>query len=212
MAIGDELRERMGQAAVRAAKAAHYVNAGTIEFLLEPDGNFYFMEMNTRIQVEHPVTEMVTGVDLVKEMIRIAAGETLSYRQSDIRSSGHAIECRISAEDPEKRFLPCAGTITGLHLPGGNGVRVDTALYQGCVVPPFYDSMLAKVIVHAATRAEAIQKMRSALGELVIEGITTNVDFQYELVGSEAFAAADTTAINEMLEKKCERQEGKTDA
>ena len=203
-AISPALRKKMGEAAVQAAKAAGYVNAGTIEFLLDSDGCFYFMEMNTRIQVEHPVTELVTGVDLVKQMILISAGEALSYRQSELSFSGHAIECRITAEDPEHRFLPNAGRITGLHLPGGNGVRVDTALYQGCEVPPFYDSMLAKLIVHAPTRDEAIRKMRSTLGELVIEGITTNVDFLYELVGSVEFAEADVNAINEILEQKCE--------
>ena len=202
--LKEETRRKMGKAAVRAAKAAGYWSAGTVEFLVDDEQNFYFMEMNTRIQVEHPVTELVTGVDLVKQMILISAGEALSYRQSELSFSGHAIECRITAEDPEHRFLPNAGRITGLHLPGGNGVRVDTALYQGCEVPPFYDSMLAKLIVHAPTRDEAIRKMRSTLGELVIEGITTNVDFLYELVGSVEFAEADVNAINEILEQKCE--------
>ena len=202
--LKEETRRKMGKAAVRAAKAAGYWSAGTVEFLVDDEQNFYFMEMNTRIQVEHPVTELVTGVDLVKQMILISAGEALSYRQSELSFLGHAIECRITAEDPEHRFLPNAGRITGLHLPGGNGVRVDTALYQGCEVPPFYDSMLAKLIVHAPTRDEAIRKMRSTLGELVIEGITTNVDFLYELVGSVEFAEADVNAINEILEQKCE--------
>ena len=192
----------MGRAAVCAAKAAGYFSAGTVEFLVDDEQNFYFMEMNTRIQVEHPVTEAVTGVDLVTQMILISAGYPLSYRQAEVHFSGHAIECRISAEDPEHNFLPCAGKITGLYLPGGNGIRVDTALYQGYTVPPFYDSMLAKVIVHAPTRDEAIWKMRSALGELVIEGITTNADFQYELVGSREFAKADMNAINKLLEEK----------
>lgn len=202
--LKEETRRKMGKAAVKTAKAAGYWSAGTVEFLVDEEQNFYFLEMNTRIQVEHPVTELVTGVDLVKQMILISAGETLLQRQSEISFSGHALECRITAEDPQHAFLPCAGKITGLHLPGGNGVRVDTALYQGCEVPPFYDSMLAKLIVHAPTREEAIRKMRSALGELVIEGITTNVDFLYQLTGSEEFAAADVNAINEMLEKKCE--------
>lgn len=200
--LKEETRRKMGRAAVCAAKAAGYFSAGTVEFLVDDEQNFYFMEMNTRIQVEHPVTEAVTGVDLVKQMILISAGSPLSYRQAEIHFSGHAIECRISAEDPEHNFLPCAGKITGLYLPGGNGIRVDTALYQGYTVPPFYDSMLAKVIVHAPTRDEAIWKMRSALGELVIEGITTNADFQYELVGSREFAKADMNAINKILEEK----------
>ena len=200
--LKEETRRKMGRAAVCAAKAAGYFSAGTVEFLVDDEQNFYFMEMNTRIQVEHPVTEAVTGVDLVKQMILISAGYPLSYRQAEVHFSGHAIECRISAEDPEHNFLPCAGKITGLYLPGGNGIRVDTALYQGYTVPPFYDSMLAKVIVHAPTRDEAIWKMRSALGELVIEGITTNADFQYELVGSREFAKADMNAINKLLEEK----------
>ena len=208
--LKEETRRKMGKAAVQAARAAGYWSAGTVEFLVDDEQNFYFMEMNTRIQVEHPVTELVTGIDLVKEMIRIAAGEPLSRAQSEIHCLGHAIECRITAEDPERCFLPNAGKITGLHLPGGNGVRVDTALYQGYEVPPFYDSMLVKLIVHAPSRDEAIQKMRSALGELVIEGITTNVDFLYELVGSAEFAEADMRAINEML--SFGRQKGNLDA
>lgn len=208
--LKEETRRKMGKAAVQAARAAGYWSAGTVEFLVDDEHNFYFMEMNTRIQVEHPVTELVTGIDLVKEMIRIAAGEPLSRAQSEIHCLGHAIECRITAEDPERCFLPNAGKITGLHLPGGNGVRVDTALYQGYEVPPFYDSMLVKLIVHAPSRDEAIQKMRSALGELVIEGITTNVDFLYELVGSAEFAEADMRAINEML--SFGRQKGNLDA
>lgn len=202
-ALSDELRAEMGKAAVRAAKAVGYYSAGTIEFLVDKSGAFYFMEMNTRIQVEHPVTEMVTGVDLIQQMIRIAAGEKLAYRQEDVRPSGHAIECRISAEDANRGFLPCAGTVTDVHFPGGNGVRVDSFLYNGCQIPPFYDSMLAKVIVHGTTREEAIRRMRSALGELVIEGITTNLDFQYELVGSRLFADGDAQAINEELEERC---------
>ncbi|MEF9840085.1 MAG: acetyl-CoA carboxylase biotin carboxylase subunit, partial [Lachnospiraceae bacterium] len=180
MAITDALRQEMGQAAVKAAKAAGYVNAGTIEFLLERNQNFYFMEMNTRIQVEHPVTEWVTGIDLVKEQIKIADGRPLSYRQEDVKITGHAIECRINAENPKKNFRPSPGLITGVYLPGGKGVRVDAAIYSGYVVPPYYDSMLAKLIVHAKNRDEAIKKMRSALGEIIIEGIDTNVDYQYE--------------------------------
>lgn len=186
-AISEELRERMGQAAVKAARSVHYENAGTIEFLLDKNKEFYFMEMNTRIQVEHPVTEAVTDLDLIKEQIRIAAGEPLSVTQEDIQITGHAIECRINAENPDKHFMPCPGTITDLHLPGGRGVRVDTAVYNNYTIPPNYDSMILKLIVHDKDRPSAIAKMRSALGELVIEGITTNVDFQYELIGDRDF-------------------------
>lgn len=186
-AISEELRERMGQAAVKAARSVHYENAGTIEFLLDKNKEFYFMEMNTRIQVEHPVTEAVTDLDLIKEQIRIAAGEPLSVTQEDIQITGHAIECRINAENPDKHFMPCPGTITDIHLPGGRGVRVDTAVYNNYTIPPNYDSMILKLIVHDKDRLSAIAKMRSALGELVIEGITTNVDFQYELIGDRDF-------------------------
>ena len=203
--LSERLRREMGSAAVKAARAAGYFSAGTVEFLVDSEKNFYFMEMNTRIQVEHPVTEMVTDTDLIKEMIRISAGEQLSYQQEDIHVSGHAIECRISAEDPKRAFLPCAGTVTNLHMPGGNGVRIDSLLYSGCVISPYYDSMIAKVIVHAETRNEAIQKMRSALGEFVIEGIETNLDYQYELISSLAFKQGDVAFINEMLEERCEK-------
>ncbi|MBP3468698.1 MAG: acetyl-CoA carboxylase biotin carboxylase subunit [Lachnospiraceae bacterium] len=182
VALSEELREKMGEAAVKAAKAAGYVNAGTIEFLLEKNGNFYFMEMNTRIQVEHPVTEWVTGIDLVKEQIRIASGERLSFCQEDIRLTGHAIECRINAENPEKGFRPSPGTITDMYLPGGKGIRIDSAIYSGYTIPPYYDSMVAKLIVWANNRNEAILKMRSALGEVIIEGIDTNVDYQYDIL------------------------------
>lgn len=193
VALTPELRRRMGDAAVRAAKAVHYESAGTIEFLLDKDKNFYFMEMNTRIQVEHPVTEMVSGVDLMKEMIRVAAGEPLSVKQEDIHLQGHAMECRINAEDPAHHFRPCPGVIESIHLPGGNGVRIDTAAYNGYEIPPFYDSMIAKVIVHGRTRQEAIDKMRSTLGELIIDGVTTNVDFQYEILDNEDFQAGEIT-------------------
>ena len=172
----------MGQTAVRAAKAAGYINAGTIEFLLEPSGTFYFMEMNTRIQVEHPITEWITGIDLIKEQIRIAAGEKLTFSQKDIRINGHAIEVRINAEKPEEDFRPCPGTITGLHLPGGKGIRIDSAIYSGYKIPPFYDSMIAKISVWAKTREEAIRKAQSALGEVIIEGVDTNVDYQYGIL------------------------------
>ena len=193
VALTPELRRRMGDAAVRAAKAVHYESAGTIEFLLDKDKNFYFMEMNTRIQVEHPVTEMVSSVDLMKEMIRVAAGEPLSVKQEDIHLQGHAMECRINAEDPAHHFRPCPGVIEEIHLPGGNGVRIDTAAYNGYEIPPFYDSMIAKVIVHGRTRQEAIDKMRSTLGELIIDGVTTNVDFQYEILDNEDFQAGEIT-------------------
>ncbi|MDL2295831.1 acetyl-CoA carboxylase biotin carboxylase subunit, partial [Lachnospiraceae bacterium OttesenSCG-928-E19] len=182
VAISQELRERMGEAAVNAAKAANYTNAGTIEFLLENDGKFYFMEMNTRIQVEHPVTEWVTGIDLIKEQIRIAAGEKLEYRQEDIVLKGHAIECRINAENPSKGFRPSPGTITDMYLPGGKGVRIDSAIYSGYTIPPYYDSMIAKLIVYAKNREEAIRKMRCVLDETIIEGIDTNVEYQYKIL------------------------------
>ena len=182
MVVSEELRNQMGMAAVKAAKAAHYVNAGTIEFLLEKTGKFYFMEMNTRIQVEHPVTEWVTGLDLVKEQLKIASGQPLSFSQEDIRIQGHAIECRINAENPWKNFRPSPGTITDLHLPGGQGIRVDTGIYSGYQIPPYYDSMLAKLIVHGKNREEAIAKMKSALGEVIIQGVDTNVDYQFEIM------------------------------
>ena len=199
-ALSPKLREKMGEAAVKAAKAAGYTNAGTIEFLLEPNGAFYFMEMNTRIQVEHPVTEWVTGLDLVKEQIRIASGEKLQITQEDIVLKGHAIECRINAEDPKHNFRPSPGTITDLYLPGGKGVRVDTAIYSGYEIPPYYDSMLAKLIVHGENRQEAILKMRSALGEVIIEGIQTNVDYQYEILHHPDFVEGtiDIEFINQM--------------
>ena len=191
-ALTDKLRRKMGEAAVKAAKAAGYTNAGTIEFLLEKNGSFYFMEMNTRIQVEHPVTEWVTGIDLVKEQIRIASGEKLLFSQEDITLTGHAIECRINAEDPAKNFRPSPSMITDLYLPGGKGVRMDTAIYSGYTIPPYYDSMLAKLIVHGKNREEAILKMRSALGEVIIEGVKTNVDYQYEILHHPDFVSGDT--------------------
>ena len=182
-AISPKLRKAMGKAAVKAAKAVGYTNAGTVEFLLEKSGKFYFMEMNTRIQVEHPVTEWVTGLDLIKEQIRIASGLPLRIKQEDVCLTGHAIECRINAEDPKKNFRPSPGEITELHFPGGKGIRIDSAIYSGYTVPAFYDSMLAKLIVHADTREEAIAKMRSALGEVIIDGIETNLNYQYEILG-----------------------------
>ena len=190
-AIDDELRKRIGEAAVRAAKACGYVNAGTIEFLLDKNKNFYFMEMNTRIQVEHPVTEMVTGIDIVKEQIRIAAGMELRFKQEDVKIRGHAIECRINAENPEKNFMPSPGKITNLHIPGGNGIRIDTHIYNGYTVPPNYDSMLLKLIVHGDDRQEAIEKMTSALGEMVIEGPDTNIDFEYDIINHKVYQSGD---------------------
>lgn len=192
VAIDDKLRKAMGEVAIKAAKAASYENAGTIEFLLDKDKNFFFMEMNTRIQVEHPVTEMVTGLDLIKEQIRVAAGEKLSFTQEDVKIQGHAIECRINAENPQKKFMPSPGTIKNLHIPGGNGVRVDSHIYAGYKIPPNYDSMLLKLIVHGKNREEAISKMRSALGEMIIEGVDTNLDFDYEIINHEAYQRGET--------------------
>ena len=190
-AVNAETRRKMEEYAVLAAKTAGYVGAGTIEFIVSPDGEFYFMEMNTRIQVEHGVTEMVTGKDLIIEQIRVAAGEPLSFRQEDIRPEGHAIECRINAEIPEKNFMPCPGKVTALHLPAGNGVRVDTALYTGYRIPSEYDSMIAKVIVHAPDREAAIRKMITALDEMVVLGVETNLDFQYQIMRNPVFRAGE---------------------
>lgn len=192
-AITEKLRREMGETAVRAAKAVGYESAGTIEFLLDKNGEFFFMEMNTRIQVEHPVTEFVSGVDLVKEQIRVAAGLPLSVKQEDICMSGHAIECRINAENPAKNFMPCPGVIENLHVPGGNGVRIDTAVYNGYQIPPNYDSMIMKVIVHDKDRAGAIAKMRSTLGEVIIEGVQTNLDFQYDILNQKDFLDGNVT-------------------
>ena len=196
-------RQKMGECAVDAAKAAGYVNAGTIEFLLEPDGNFYFMEMNTRLQVEHPVTEMVTGIDLVQWQIRVAAGIELSFSQEDIQLKGHAIECRVNAEDPAHGFRPSCGQIQFLHIPGGPGVRFETAVYPGYFVPPFYDSMIGKLVVHGDTRDQAIRKMKTALGELVIEGISHNAELQMELMGDPRFVDGTyTTGLMAQREKE----------
>ena len=182
-----ESRKAMMEAAVNAAKAVSYVGAGTIEFIVDQEGKFYFMEMNTRIQVEHGVTELVTDTDLVIEQIRVCAGEPLSMKQEEVLLRGHAIECRINAEIPEKNFMPSPGTITALHLPGGNGVRVDTAIYTGYKIPMEYDSMIAKVLVHGKDRQEAIRKMKGALEEMLVLGVETNLDFQYKIMQSEAF-------------------------
>ena len=182
-----DLRERMGRAAVAAAKACGYCNAGTIEFLVDANKNFYFMEMNTRIQVEHPITESVTGIDLVKQQIKIADGEALPFTQDDITLRGHSIECRINAENPEFNFRPSHGKISALHIPVGPGIRVDSSVYQGYTIPPYYDSMIAKLIVQAPTRAEAIAKMRWALAEFIVEGVDTNIDFQLSLIRDSVF-------------------------
>ena len=197
--LTEELRKKMGIAAINGAKAAGYVNAGTMEFLLDKHGNFYFMEMNTRIQVEHPVTEMITSVDIVKEQINIANNNILSFSQDDVVLRGHAIECRINAEMPDKNFAPCPGKITFLNIPGGNGVRVDTAVYSGYTIPPLYDSMIAKLIVHGKNRDEAIHKMIRALEEFVIEGIESNIDFQFDILNNDVFKSGnfDTSFINQ---------------
>ncbi|MGN0633089.1 MAG: acetyl-CoA carboxylase biotin carboxylase subunit [Oscillospiraceae bacterium] len=189
--IDEETRKAMGEAACAAAKVCGYKNAGTIEFLVDRDKNFYFMEMNTRIQVEHPITEEVTGVDIVKEQLRIAAGEELSYKQEDIKLTGHAIECRINAENPAMNFMPSPGVIDSLFVPGGPGVRIDSAAYQGYEITPYYDSMIAKLIVHGKDREEAIAKMKWALSEFIVDGVHTNIDFQLKLIRTEAFAKGD---------------------
>jgi len=182
-----ELRKQMGEVAVKAAQSINYRNAGTIEFLLDKYEKYYFMEMNTRIQVEHPITEMITGVDLLKAQIRIASGEELTYKQEDIKIQGHAIECRINAENPSKNFMPCPGVIKSIHLPGGYGVRIDSAAYQGYKIPHTYDSMIGKLIVHGKNRDEALCKMRRALGEFIIDGVDTNIDFQFKIINNENF-------------------------
>ena len=185
--LDEKTRAKMGEVAVKAVKEIGYTNAGTIEFLVDKNKDFYFMEMNTRIQVEHPVTEMVTGIDVIKEQIKIASGEKLEFKQKDITFTGHSMEVRINAENPEKNFMPCPGTITGLHLPGGNGIRVDTAMYDGYKIPPTYDSMIAKIIVHGKDRKESIAKMKSAIAELVVDGITTNTDFILKILENKDF-------------------------
>ncbi len=201
-AIADSTRRKMYRDAVKATGAAGYVNAGTVEFIVDREGNYYFLEMNTRIQVEHGVSEMEAGVDLVEEQIRIAQSLPLSFTQEDILLRGHTIECRINAEIPEKGFIPSPGTVEHMHLPGGCGVRVDTALYTGCTIPAEYDSMIAKIIVHAASRDAAIRKMRTALDETVITGVDTNLDFQYKILESRTFCEgrADTGFVSQFAE------------
>ena len=185
--VDEKLRNKMGNAAVKAAKIAGYTSCGTVEFLVDSDKNFYFMEMNTRIQVEHPITEMRTGIDIVKEQIRIVAGEELKFKQKEIEFRGHSIECRINAENPNKNFMPSPGQIKEINLPGGNGIRIDTAIYSGYTIPPNYDSMIAKIIVFGNSRNEAIAKMKRALEELVIDGVDTNRDFLFSIIRNPNF-------------------------
>ena len=203
--LDDKLRNKMGEAAIKAVKASSYTSCGTVEFLVDSDRNFYFMEMNTRIQVEHPITEMRTGIDIVKEQIKIAAGEKLKIKQKNVQFKGHSIECRINAENPRKKFRPSPGKITGLNLPGGNGVIIDTAIYEGYTIPANYDSMIAKIITYGDTRNEAISKMKRALEETVIEGIDTNLDFLFQIIKNPNFLRGkfDTSFIEkEILEKE----------
>ncbi|MGL5467443.1 MAG: hypothetical protein ACRDCT_04530, partial [Shewanella sp.] len=195
--------QALGQAAVNAAKEVGYINAGTIEFLVDKHKNYYFMEMNTRIQVEHPVTEMVTNLDLIQMQIQIAKGEKLALTQTDVTFSGHAIECRINAENPALNFMPSPGVIQNLHFPGGNGVRIDSGVYSGYQILPYYDSMIAKVIVHANTREAAIMKMKVALNELIVDGIATTADFQYQLLNHPTFQLNqhDTSFVAKLMEE-----------
>lgn len=202
--VDSKLRKRMGEAAIRCAKSIGYVNAGTIEFLLDEDGSFYFMEMNTRIQVEHPVTEAVTGIDLVKEQIRIAFGEKIKYKQEEIKFSGHAIECRIIAEDPDKDFMPCPGKIATLNIPGGGGIRLDTHIYQGYEISPYYDSMIGKLICHGRDRKEAVSICKRALDEFTIEPIKTTIGFHKKVMNNTAFLRGKyaTDFVDKMFEAK----------
>ena len=202
--VSPELRERMGKAAVTAAEQCGYYNAGTIEFLVDENRDFYFMEMNTRIQVEHPITEEVTGFDLVKAQIEIASGMELDVRQEDIVLRGHAIECRINAENPEQNFRPSPGTINALYVPGGPGIRIDGAVYQGYTITPYYDSMISKLIVHGSDREEAIRKMRWALSEFIVSGVDTNIDFQLEIIKRPEFISGnyDNGFLTRYMEKR----------
>ena len=192
-AVDPALRRKMGEAAVRLARRVGYRSAGTVEFLLDEDGSFYFMEMNTRIQVEHPVTELVTGIDLMKWMIRVAADEPFDFTQEDVKVTGHAIECRINAENPERDFMPCPGRVFYYHAPGGPGVRVDTHIYSDYMVPPYYDSLLAKIITHGKDREEAVARMRRALNECVFEGLPTSTPFHLEVLENSVFLAGEAT-------------------
>ena len=202
--VDEELRQRMGEAAVKGAKNVNYQSAGTVEFLLDRNRNFYFMEMNTRIQVEHPVTEEITDVDIIKEQIRIACGEKLGFSQNEIRFRGHAIECRINAEDPQRNFLPSPGVITSFHVPGGPGIRVDTHAYAKYVIPPYYDSMIAKLIAHGKNREEAILKARRALDEFIIEGVSTTIDFHKKILTDKRFISGQftTSLVEEILKEE----------
>ncbi len=207
--VDENLRQRMGEVAVRGAKSVNYESAGTVEFLMDADKNFYFMEMNTRIQVEHPVTEEVTDVDLIKEQIRLASGEKLGLSQNDIRLKGHAIECRINAEDPQKGFLPSPGTITSFHVPGGHRIRVDTHAYAKYVIPPYYDSIIAKLIAHGKSREEAILKARRALDEFIIEGIPTTIEFHKKILRDKRFISGqfNTSLIEDILREQLQEVE-----
>jgi acetyl-CoA carboxylase biotin carboxylase subunit len=203
-ALSPGTRVKMGKAAVRAAKAVQYTNAGTVEFLVDRNENFYFMEMNTRIQVEHPVTEMVTGIDIVKEQIKVAAGQKLSFEQKDVVNEGWAMECRINAEDPDKDFMPSPGKITGLFLPGGINIRLDTHIYQGYEIPPYYDSLMAKVIAYGKNRDEAIQVMNRALDEFIVEGVRSTVSFLKRILNEPRFRTGhySTHFVEELLGQK----------
>jgi acetyl/propionyl-CoA carboxylase alpha subunit len=205
-ALDDDQRRKIGEMAVRAAQAVNYVNAGTIECLYDKQGNIYFMEMNTRLQVEHPITERVTGVDIVKEQIRIARGRKLRYSQDDIKQTGWAIECRINAEDPFNNFMPSTGTVTRINFPVGIGVRIESGVYEGFTITPYYDSMIAKLICWGETRPEAILRMRRALNEMRIMGVKTNVPFHQQLIGSLRFQAGhfDTRFVEDRFELEAE--------
>ena len=209
--VSPELRKKMGNAAVTAAKQSGYYNAGTIEFLVDENRDFYFMEMNTRIQVEHPITEEVTGFDLVKAQIEIAAGLPLNVSQEDITLRGHAIECRINAENPDLGFRPSPGTITALYMPGGPGIRIDGAVYQGYTITPYYDSMISKLIAHGSTREDAINKMKWALAEFIVEGVDTNIDFQLEILRQPEFRSGnyDNGFLNRYMEKRNDKTTAK---
>ena len=218
IAISEELRKKMGETAVKAAKAVGYENAGTIEFLLDKNKNFYFMEMNTRIQVEHGVTELITGVDLVRQQLRIASGLTLRIKQEDVKLQGHAIECRINAEDPTQGFRPCPGRVDFLHFPGGPGVRVDSCLYSGCELSPYYDSMAAKILAYAPTRMESIRRMRRCLEEFTLEGFPTNAELSYQILYHPEFILGECTTafldehLSELLEFSRKLNESGVDA
>ncbi|MDD6796471.1 MAG: acetyl-CoA carboxylase biotin carboxylase subunit [Clostridiaceae bacterium] len=202
--LSEEKRQEMGEVAKKAAKSVNYSSLGTIEFLYDSQGNYYFMEMNTRIQVEHPITEAVTGIDLVKEQILVACNEKLELRQEDINLAGHAIECRINAEDPDKNFMPCPGTINKINFPGGFGIRVDSAIYSGYKIPPFYDSMIGKLIVYGKDREESIKRMKRALNEFSIDGVVTNIDYHLRILDSYEFVSGNynTSFLTEKMVSK----------